>query len=113
MKTTCKKSWPGNLSSDNISWILYTSYRTEVVPKIFPNLNVVAHLVVPAGWGSYLQKLAIFSFFFLSAFTVDAYVNPGQNFPMIIRQSLTQLSPHSAHMLKPQTTTEDVSDLIY
>ena len=25
---------------------------TEVVPEIFPNLNVVAHLVVPMGWGA-------------------------------------------------------------
>ena len=23
---------------------------TEVVPKIFPNFNVVGHLAVPAGW---------------------------------------------------------------
>ena len=27
MKTTCKKSWPVNLISDNISWILYISYN--------------------------------------------------------------------------------------
>ena len=33
---------------------------TEVVPKIFPNLNVVGHLAVPAGWGSCLLRLAIF-----------------------------------------------------
>ena len=33
---------------------------TEVVPKIFPIVNVVAHLVVPAGWGSCLPRLAIF-----------------------------------------------------
>ena len=33
---------------------------TEVVPKISPNLNVVRHLVVPAGWGSCLPRLAIF-----------------------------------------------------
>ena len=32
---------------------------TEVVPKIFPNLNVVAYLVVPAVWGSCLPRLAI------------------------------------------------------
>ena len=36
----------------------------EVAPKIFPNLNVVAHLVVPVGWGYWLQRLAIFFFFF-------------------------------------------------
>ena len=30
------------------------------VPKIFQNLNIFAHLVVTAGWGSYLPKLAIF-----------------------------------------------------
>ena len=33
---------------------------TEVVLKIFPNLNVVGHLAVPAGWGSCLLRLAIF-----------------------------------------------------
>ena len=53
MKTTCKKSWPVNVASENILWILYT-------PKIFPNLNVVPHLVVPAGWGSCLSRLVIF-----------------------------------------------------
>ena len=58
MKTTCKKSWPMNLTSENTSWILLT---TEVIPKIFPNLNVIAHLVVLAGWGSCLLRLAIFN----------------------------------------------------
>ena len=33
---------------------------TVVVSKIFPNLNVVAHLVIPVGWGSCLLRLAIF-----------------------------------------------------
>ena len=33
---------------------------TDVVPKIFPNLNVIGHLPVPAGWGSCLLRLAIF-----------------------------------------------------
>ena len=33
----------------------------EVVPNIFSNLNVVTHLVVPAGWGSCLLRRAIFS----------------------------------------------------
>ena len=37
---TCKKSWPVNL--------------TEVVSKVFSNLSVIAHLVVPLGWGSCL-----------------------------------------------------------
>ena len=37
---------------------------TEVVPEIFPNLNVVGHLAVPVGWGSCLPRLAIFFFFF-------------------------------------------------
>ena len=37
-----------NLTSDNILQILY-NLTTEVVPKISPNLKVVAHLVVPAG----------------------------------------------------------------
>ena len=32
----------------------------DVVPKIFPILNVIGHLPVAAGWGSYLLKLAIF-----------------------------------------------------
>ena len=45
-KKTCKKSAPVNLTSDNILWILLI---TEVVPKIFPNFNVVTHLVVPVG----------------------------------------------------------------
>ena len=36
-------------------------FLTEVVPKIFPNLNVVGHLAVPAGWGSCLPRLAIFT----------------------------------------------------
>ena len=40
---------------------LFILLTTEVVPKIFPNPNVVAHLVVPAGWGSCLPRLAIFS----------------------------------------------------
>ena len=30
---------------------------TEVVPEIFPNLNVVGHLAVPVGWGSCLLRL--------------------------------------------------------
>ena len=34
---------------------------TTDVPKISPNLNVVGHLAVPAGWGSCLLRLAIFS----------------------------------------------------
>ena len=33
---------------------------TEVVPKVFPNLNVVAHLVVPAGWGFLPQRFFVF-----------------------------------------------------
>ena len=35
-------------------------FTTEVVSKIFPNLNVVGHIAVPAGWGSCLPRLAIF-----------------------------------------------------
>ena len=35
---------------------------TDVVPKIFPNINV-AHLVIPAGWGSCMPRLAIFAFY--------------------------------------------------
>ena len=42
--------------------VLYASYK-EVVSKIFPNLNVVGHLAVPAVWGSCLPRLAIFYFF--------------------------------------------------
>ena len=37
-------------------------YFLQVVPKIFPNLNVVGHLAVPAVWGSCLPRLFI-SFF--------------------------------------------------
>ena len=40
METTCKKSWPVNRTTFCGLCILLT---TEVVPKIFPNLNVVAH----------------------------------------------------------------------
>ena len=36
----------------------------NILPKIFPNLNVVGHLAVPAGWGSCLPRLAIFKNFF-------------------------------------------------
>ena len=36
----------------------------DVVPKIFPNLNVIGHLPVPAVWGSCLPRLAIFSYYF-------------------------------------------------
>ena len=58
MKTTCKKSWPMNLCRTSCgSSILLT---TDVVPKISPNLNVIGHLPVPAGWGSCLLRLAIF-----------------------------------------------------
>ena len=42
---------------------------TEVVPKIFPNLNVVGHLAVPAGWGSCLPMLAIFILVFTYIFS--------------------------------------------
>ena len=34
---------------------------TEDVSKIFPNLNVVTNLIVPASWGSCLLRLAILS----------------------------------------------------
>ena len=37
----------------------YILHRTEAITKILPNLNVVAHFVVPAGWGSCQLKLAI------------------------------------------------------
>ena len=62
MKTTCKKSWPVNLCRTSCGFsILLTA---EVVPKIFPNLNVVGHLAIPAGWGSCLPSLAIFCLFY-------------------------------------------------
>ena len=32
----------------------------EAVPKNFPNVNVVSHLVVPADWGSCMLRLADF-----------------------------------------------------
>ena len=44
--------------------------KTEVVPKIFPNLNVLGHLAVPAGWGSCLPRLTIFTFTFNFSHTV-------------------------------------------
>ena len=34
---------------------------TEVIPKIFPDFNVVGHLAVHAGLGSRLPRLAIFN----------------------------------------------------
>ena len=49
------KSWPVNRTFENICILL----TTEVVPKIFPILNVVAHLVIPVGWDSCLLMLAI------------------------------------------------------
>ena len=58
MKITCKKSWPVNLLLEHLMDSL--DFTIEVVPKIFPNLNVVCHLAVPAGWGSCLSRLAIF-----------------------------------------------------
>ena len=58
MKKNCKKSWLVNLTSDNISWILYTSYIDD--PQIFRNLNLVAHLVVPVGWGSFPAEAGYF-----------------------------------------------------
>ena len=60
MKTTCKKSWPMNLTSENVCLLL----TTEVVPKIFPILIVVAHSVIPAGWGSCLPRLAVFHYLY-------------------------------------------------
>ena len=58
MKTTWKKSWPVNHPSDNISGFCIL-LKNDAVPKIFPNLNVVALLVVPAGCGSRLPRLAV------------------------------------------------------
>ena len=36
------------LTSDSISWVLCILLTIEVVPEIYANLNLVAHLVVPA-----------------------------------------------------------------
>ena len=55
MKTTCKKSWPVNLNPRFRGFCILVT--TEVVAKVFTNLNVVAHLVVPASWGSCLPRL--------------------------------------------------------
>ena len=63
MKTTCKNSWPVNLCGT--SSVFSVCLTTEVVPKIFPNLNVVGHLAVPAGWGSFQPRLAIFFYYTL------------------------------------------------
>ena len=49
-------AWAWHRTSGGFSILL----TTEVVPEILPNLNVVAHLVAPAGWGSCLPRLAIF-----------------------------------------------------
>ena len=43
-----------------VSCGFYILPAIEVVPQIFPNLNVVAHLIVLVGWGFYLLRLAIF-----------------------------------------------------
>ena len=58
MKTTCKKSWPVNLTSDNILCVCVFCIvlTTEVVPTIFPGFN--AHIVVPLSWGFCLPRLA-------------------------------------------------------
>ena len=55
-KTTWK-SLPVNLPSDNISWILYTYNKLFLR---FSQISVIAHLVLPAGWGSCLTRLAVF-----------------------------------------------------
>ena len=52
------QSWPVNLLRTSCGFSILLT--TEVVPKIFPNLNVVSHLAVPVGWGSCLPRLAIF-----------------------------------------------------
>ena len=61
MKTTIKKSLPVNPCRASRGFAILLT--TEVVPKIFPNLNVVGHLAVPVGWGSCLPRLAIFENF--------------------------------------------------
>ena len=48
MKTACTKSWPVNLTPKSTCGF-YILLTTDVVLKSFPNLNVVAHLVVLAG----------------------------------------------------------------
>ena len=49
MKTPCKKSWLVNLTLTTFHGfcILLT---TEIVPMIFPNLNVVAHCTCGLGF---------------------------------------------------------------
>ena len=59
MKTTCKKSWPVNLLRTSCGFSMLLT--TEVVSKIFRNLNVVGHIAIPAGWGSCLLRLAVFN----------------------------------------------------
>ena len=63
MEITHKKSSPVNHRITFCGFCILLT--TEVVPKIFPNLNVVAHLIVPAGWGFCLPRLAIFKILFL------------------------------------------------
>ena len=48
-----------------------------VVPKIFPNLNVVAHLVVPAGLG-FLPAMACYFFIFVFVvFSAECFPSGG------------------------------------
>ena len=42
---------------------------------IFPNLNVVGHLAVPAGWGSCLPRLAIFKHYCVKNY-LEMFSNP-------------------------------------
>ena len=62
------KFWKLQVRNDSLWIFCRTScgfsilLTTEVVPKIFLNLNVVGHLAVPVGWGSCLPRLAIFRF---------------------------------------------------
>ena len=50
--------------------------QQKVVPKIFPNLNVVGYLAVPAGWGSCLPRLAIFFCFWYHEGSVSRLPEP-------------------------------------
>ena len=64
--------------SDSLLWVLYTSYKIiEIVSFIFQNLNIVAYLIVPVGWGSCLLRLAILLIYWIITIS---FLNLNDNF---------------------------------
>ena len=71
-------------------------FTTEAVPKIFPKLNVVAHLVVPVGWGLCLKRLYIFIFGVILTTTQKKIKNRTVNklgFTCICMKNMIQIFP--------------------